>query len=541
MKQILLLLLFFISVVYPYKIAVFTPVISPSQYIWNGRVASKLAGAGNDVTLIALKYFGLPIKQPKISPLVKIVEVEGASDFDWEGAQEINNQAMFEDLSFFDGRMKIMMNSTVNQMIIACGNFLQDKPFLKWLENEKFDLAITHMYEYCPIGLIHHAKIPTWIWMNSGALMDYIAYDIGLPLPSSYVSPGVMESDDQMTLFERTKSFIGHTITPYVYHEYMITSKETELFRKYISPDFPDLRDLGKACPLVMANTNELYDVPKPTLHKVVYIGGLGMSKKDSKPLEGIFKKVAEDPKVKGIILLSFGSVANASFIPVEWKSAFMDAFASFPDYHFFFRYVGDDLKKNHPKNVDVTDWLPQSDLLQHPKTKLIITHGGYNSIQESIQASKPMIMVALFGDQPKNAVIAQRNGLGIYLKKAQISKQNIMNAISKILHDNTYEKRMQLLQKMIEKQPFTPDEKLVKYTNYLAEFKSLDNLVPYGTKLNFIQYYQIDVVIILVSIILGVLFLIYKLLKLLLCLVVRWCCKSKCSKKAVSKDKKNE
>uniref|UniRef100_A0AC35UE02 Glucuronosyltransferase n=1 Tax=Rhabditophanes sp. KR3021 TaxID=114890 RepID=A0AC35UE02_9BILA len=519
----LLILLCAITLAYSYKIAVFTPLISSSQYIWNGRVSSKLAEAGHDVTLIGMKYFGKDVKRSKLHPDVKIYNVDGSTDFDCERAEVMHGNAMFEEISFFDERMKLMMNITVKQMVLACGNFLQNKQFLAWLSDQKFDLAVAHMYEYCPIGLIHHAKIPTWIWMNSGALMDYIAYDMGIPVPSSYVPPGMMEADTKMTLFERTKSFIGHTITPWVFHEYLFTSPETAIFRKYISEDFPDLRELGKKCPLVMVNTNEfVLDIPRPTLHKVVNIGGLGMSKKDAKPLEGVFKKVAEDPKVKGIVLLTFGSVANSTYIPMKWKSAFMDAFEQFPEYHFFFRYVGEDLKQNKPKNVDVTEWLPQQDLLQHPKAKIIITHAGYNSISEAIQASVPMILVPLFGDQLKNAVNVERNGLGVRIKKTEVTKEAIVNAITKILNDKQIKTRMQKVLKMIEKQPFSPEQKLVRYTEFLAEFKTLDNLVPYGTRLTFIEYHQIDVLSIILSTVLLILFVIYKLLKFIICLVTR-------------------
>lgn len=43
---------------------------------------------------------------------------------------------------------------------------LKDRELLEWLKKEKFDVAFSHMYNTCPIGLIHKAKIPSWIWLN---------------------------------------------------------------------------------------------------------------------------------------------------------------------------------------------------------------------------------------------------------------------------------------------------------------------------------------------------------------------------------------
>lgn len=60
---------------------------------------------------------------------------------------------------------------------------------LKQLENEKYDLAISHMYDFCPMGIIHAIKIPTYIWMAAGNLLDTMAYTLGVPNPPSFV-PG---------------------------------------------------------------------------------------------------------------------------------------------------------------------------------------------------------------------------------------------------------------------------------------------------------------------------------------------------------------
>ncbi|CAL2037466.1 unnamed protein product [Caenorhabditis brenneri] len=87
----------------------------------------------------------------------------------------------------------------------------------------------------------------------------------------------------------------------------------------------------------------------------------------------------------KGLIVLSFGSVAAAHEMPLAWKNSILEAFASFPDYQFVMRYVSDDLNDRLPKNVHLFKWLPQKDLLLQNKTKAFITHGGYNSMQEAI------------------------------------------------------------------------------------------------------------------------------------------------------------
>ncbi|VDM69120.1 unnamed protein product [Strongylus vulgaris] len=92
-----------------------------------------------------------------------------------------------------------------------------------------------------------------------------------------------------------------------------------------------------------MVNTNELYDFPKPTLAKMVNIGGIGLQLEDAKPLALEFQKIYD--VAVGVIVFSFGSVAPSHKMPLTWKMAFIEAFRRFPNYHFIWRYAGTDLQ----------------------------------------------------------------------------------------------------------------------------------------------------------------------------------------------------
>lgn len=116
----------------------------------------------------------------------------------------------------------------------------------------------------------------------------------------------MMDASDSLSFLERVQSFVGWGVTRLVWPRYIhcpfetrflrspflylrvFANRETAMFRKHLGPSFPDLIDLAKRTPLIMANTNELYDFPRPTLSKIVNIGGLGMKKVDAKPLEGV-------------------------------------------------------------------------------------------------------------------------------------------------------------------------------------------------------------------------------------------------------------
>ncbi|KHJ97001.1 hypothetical protein OESDEN_03034 [Oesophagostomum dentatum] len=239
------------------------------------------------------------------------------------------------------------------KLVYSIAEMVKNKEFLEWLKAQEFDLAFSHMYDVCPIALIHYAEIPSWIWLNSGALMGFVAHSVGVPLIPSYVPALGMASADHMSFMERTKSLIGHAMTPFMWRK-MIVDRETAIFRREVDPYFPDIADIAKKCPLVMVNSNELYDLPRPTLAKIVNIGGIGIQHKDAKPLPLELQRIVD--AAEGVVVFSFGSVTPSEKMPMDWKHAFIDAFERFPKYHFLWKYVGDDLQGEHAlfSKVDV-------------------------------------------------------------------------------------------------------------------------------------------------------------------------------------------
>ncbi len=75
--------------------------------------------------------------------------------------------------------------------------------------------------------------------------------------------------------------------------------------------------------------------------------------------------------------------------------------------------------------------------ILDNPKLKLFITHGGYNSLLEACDAETPLLMLPLFLDQFGNAKRAERHGLGLTLDRYHLTADGIANDMQKILSDS--------------------------------------------------------------------------------------------------------
>lgn len=131
---------------------------------------------------------------------------------------------LYKNMGLKDMPQMMAMFSRMGKLLQdGCRIILRNKEFLKWLEDEKFDVAYTHIYSTCPLGLIHHAKIPSWVWLNSGPLMDYVSQAVGVPILPSYVPPVLMASHDEMGFVQRTKSFIGHVLMSVMHRRYELS------------------------------------------------------------------------------------------------------------------------------------------------------------------------------------------------------------------------------------------------------------------------------------------------------------------------------
>jgi glucuronosyltransferase len=110
-------------------------------------------------------------------------------------------------------------------------------------------------------------------------------------------------------------------------------------------------------------------------------------------------KKFVEAGK-KGAVLVSMGTNIRSDQLDNERLSMFLEAMEQLPDYNFIWKFESDSLPGNLPKNVMIIPWLPQNDILGHPRTKGFITHSGLLGTHEAIWHGVPMVGIPFIADQ---------------------------------------------------------------------------------------------------------------------------------------------
>ncbi|KAK9084532.1 hypothetical protein Syun_031548 [Stephania yunnanensis] len=83
-----------------------------------------------------------------------------------------------------------------------------------------------------------------------------------------------------------------------------------------------------------------------------------------------------------------------------------------------------------------VVSWAPQVELLSHEAVGVFVSHGGWNSVMESVSGGVPLICRPFLGDQRTNArLVSHVWGIGADIKDGRLSnKEGVMEALERVL-----------------------------------------------------------------------------------------------------------
>ena len=98
------------------------------------------------------------------------------------------------------------------------------------------------------------------------------------------------------------------------------------------------------------------------------------------------------------------------------------------------------------PPNVRLERYLPLSALL--PRCDLFVTHGGFNSVKESLAAGVPMVLMPISADQPYSAERCAALGVGVALGPGERSPTAVREAVRTVLAERRYTGRAREVQR---------------------------------------------------------------------------------------------
>ncbi|XP_027000488.2 UDP-glucuronosyltransferase 2C1-like isoform X1 [Tachysurus fulvidraco] len=345
-----------------------------------------------------------------------------------------------------------------------------------------------------------------------------------MPAPPSYVPAAAAQGHltDHMDFTERLENMIL-----YIIHTAMIKLHSMLSFDKHLSKikgKPTTLCDTMSKADIWLIRTYWDFEYPRPFLPNFKFVGGLHC--KPAKPLPKEMEDFVQSSGDDGIVVFSLGSMIKN--LTKERADTIASALGQIPQ-KVLWRYTGEKPETLAP-NTRLYDWIPQNDLLGHPKTKAFITHGGTNGIYEAIYHGVPMVGLPLFADQPDNVNHMKTKGAAVMLDFNKMRTEDLKQALDDVIHNPSYKESMMRLSRIHHDQPMKPLDQAVYWIEYVMRNKGAKHLRVEAHNLTWYQYHCLDVAAFLLSVIVLVVFIFVKTCRLLF---------RKCCRKTSAKSKK--
>ncbi|XP_059015973.1 UDP-glucuronosyltransferase 2A1 isoform X5 [Mustela nigripes] len=339
-----------------------------------------------------------------------------------------------------------------------CDGVLKNQNLMDKLKKSKFEVLISDPVFPCGDIVALKLGIPFMFSLRFSPASTVEKHCGKVPFPPSYVPAILSELSDQMSFTDRVRNFISYHLQDYMFDS--LWKSWDSYYSEALGRPTTLCEIMGKA-EIWLIRTYWDFEFPRPYLPNFEFVGGLHC--KPAKPL----------PKV-------------------------------------LWRYKG---KKPATlgDNTRLYDWIPQNDLLGHPKTKAFITHGGTNGIYEAIYHGIPMVGVPMFADQPDNIAHMKAKGAAVEVDISTMTSEDLLNALRTVINEPSYKENATRLSRIHHDQPVKPLDRAVFWIEFVMRHKGAKHLRPAAHNLTWFQYHSLDVIGFLLACVAAAIFLVTK------------------------------
>nr|XP_054760247.1 UDP-glucuronosyltransferase 1A1-like isoform X1 [Lytechinus pictus] len=383
-----------------------------------------------------------------------------------------------------------------------CEDLLGNPDVMHQLEDGKFDVVVYDMIWLC--SLMVAMKLNTTAVLSSPmAVPTMLSMYARNPVNLAYTPDCMNAYTNKMSFLQRVNNVVANQILFQVL-EYMHgpfnTVRERHQIRQDLQGSISDL--IGTYTDLFLVNMDFAVEYPLPLLPNIITIGGI--TARPAAPLPDDLEALMQSSGDGGVILFTLGTYVTQ--IKQEFLEPFAEVFGRYPQHKVLWQFVGEP-KFKIPSNVKMMPWLPQNDILGHPKTRLFIFHGGNNGFYETMYHGVPAILIPLTGDAIDQGSRLTHHGFGKVLDKTKVTVDVLDDAIKTIFNNNSYSEVAKLLSSRLQSRSMHPGDRAAFWVNHVMKHGGGYMRSPL-IGLNFIQRNMLDVLaflLALVSVILAV------------------------------------
>ncbi|XP_056676114.1 UDP-glucuronosyltransferase 1A1-like isoform X2 [Monodelphis domestica] len=419
------------------------------------------------------------------------------ASFRWITSEVFTKFTVWEN--FFRTIEKMKNSSTL--LFTACSHLVYNKELMAHLEERNFDVVFTSPFLPCGSIVARYLSLPA-VYIVHGMPCSLDLVSTKCPNPSSYIPRSFSGNTDQMTWGQRVKNMLltmaEFFLCDFVYSPY--EQLASALLKTQVTT--VDLLSYGSVW---LLKSDWVKEYARPVMPNMVFIGGVNCVHR--KPLSQEFEAYVNASGEHGVVVFSLGSMVSE--IPMAKAMEIAEALGTIPQ-TVLWRYTGKP-PSNLAKNTKLVKWLPQNDLLAHPKARAFITHAGSHGIYEGICNGVPMVLMPLFGDQMDNAKRMESRGAGVILNVLDMTSSDLSKALKTVINDKSYKENIMRLSALHKDRPIDPLNLAVFWVEFVMRHKGAPHLRAAAHDLNWIQYHSLDVIAFLLAIVLTVVLIIVK------------------------------
>ncbi|XP_031424635.2 UDP-glucuronosyltransferase 2B13-like, partial [Clupea harengus] len=409
------------------------------------------------------------------SPYYDSITVPVDKGFDEEFVKPILAQLMevergSSSLIHFLPLQLLMFSAMSSAHDITCHmvtSMFEDRALMQHLNESQFDLVLTDPSFGEGILLAHYLKLPLVYnvrWVTSSEGHFALA-----PSPLSYIPVTGSGLSDKMTFLQRVKNMLFYLLMQFQYR-FLVKAQYQAVCDKYFEHKV-DFLELVQAADLWLMRVDFVFEFPRPTMPNVVYMGGFQC--KPAKPLPQDLEDFVQSSGEHGVILMSLGTFVSE--LPSDIAEDIAAAFAELPQ-KVIWRHVGE-RPSTLGNNTLLVKWMPQNDLLGHPKIRAFVAHGGTNGVQEAMYHGVPVLGIPLFFDQYDNLFRLKERGAAKLFSIAAINKNTFLQGLQEVLHEPSYRENMQRLSRLHRDQPMKPLDRAIFWIEFVMRHKGAAHL----------------------------------------------------------------
>ncbi|XP_036381833.1 UDP-glucuronosyltransferase 2A2-like [Megalops cyprinoides] len=366
-----------------------------------------------------------------------------------------------------------------------CEGLLKSDVVMGRLREGRFDILLADPIYPCSELVAELLDIPLvyTLRFSIGNTMERLCGQI--PAPPSFVPGAMGKFTDRMGFTDRLWNLLFYLSQDFIAMK--VWETYDKLYSDVLGRPTSFCESMGRA-DIWLIRTYWDFEYPRPFLPNFKFVGGLHCM--PAKPLPEDVEKFVQSSGDDGIVVFTLGSMIKN--LTRDRGNMIAHALGQIPQ-KVLWRYSGEKPETLAP-NTRIYDWIPQNDLLGHPKTKAFITHGGTNGIYEAIYHGVPMVGIPMFADQPDNMIHMKSRGAAVILDFNSMQSKDLVEGLNTVIHDPSYKESAMRLSRIHHDQPMKPRDQAVFWVEYVMRNKGAKHLRVQAHNLTWYQYHSLDV-----------------------------------------------